>query len=246
MDDELKLRFKIGAYTPDTIPMGRFAQYMSGLATMLGEQNSVRFVELKEGSTDIVHKVDHEVYQTILSRVDSALHGTADVVYMDAFRAINKLLKDDDAFGSLVDEVRGRELLEFRGKHTPESRVIAPIRQPGTIDGVVISLGGRDNTVAVRVQDGDTIHRCSTSRDIAKRLGQHIFGGDLRFDGVGTWIRDECGNWSLQTFEIQSFEPLDTTPLERVVGELRAIRGAEWARDTWDELHELRGDDEVL
>ncbi len=246
MDDKLKLRFKIGAYTPDTIPMGRLAQYMSGLAAMLGEQNSVHFVELKEGSTEIVHMVDHEAYPTVLGRVDSVLHGTADVVYMDAFRAINKLFKDDDAFGSLVDEVRGRELLEFRGKHTPESRVIAPIKQPGTIDGVVISLGGRENTVAVRVQDGDTIHRCSTSRDIAKRLGQHIFGGDLRFGGVGTWIRDEYGSWSLQVFEILSFEPLDTTPLERVVGELRAIHDTERTRDTWDEPRQLPGDGEVL
>ncbi|SHO67377.1 hypothetical protein SAMN02745172_04055 [Pseudoxanthobacter soli DSM 19599] len=245
MDEKLKLRFKIGAYTPDTIPMERLAQYMSDLAAMLGEQSAVHFVELKEGSTEIVHKVDYEAYPTVLSRVDRVRQGIADVVYMDAFRSINKRLKDDNAVGGLFDDNQGGELLEFSGRYPPESRVIAPIKQPGTIDGVVISLGGRDNTVPVRVQDGDTIHRCSTSRDIAKHLGQHIFGADLRFAGVGTWTRDEHGSWSLKVFEIQSFEPLDTTPLDRVVSELRAIRGAEWTRDTWDELQELRGDDEV-
>lgn len=246
MDDKLKpLRFKIGAYTPETIPMERLAQYMGDLAAMLGDQSAVHFVELKEGSTEIVHKIDHEAYPKVLDRVEDVRQGTAEVVYMNAFRSINKRLKDDNADGGLFDDNVGGELLEFPGKRTPEPVVIAPVKQPGTIDGVVISLGGKDNTVPVRVQDGDTIHKCSTSRHIAKHLGQHIFGAELRFAGIGTWLRDEHGNWSLKVFEIQSFEPLDATPLDRVVSELRAIRGAEWNSDTWDELQELRGDDEI-
>lgn len=245
MDHTLKLRFKIGAYKPDTIPMERLAQYMGDLAAMLGDQSAVHFVALEEGCTEIVHKVDFEAYPKVLDRVDGVRQGTAEVVYMEAFKSINKRLKDDNADGGLFDDNVGGELLEFPGKRTPEPSTIAPVKQPGTIDGVVISLGGRDNTVPVRVQEGDTIHRCSTTRHIAKLLGQHIFGAELRFAGIGTWLRDEHGNWSLKVFEIQSFEPLDVTPLDRVVSELRAIRGAEWNSGTWDELQELRGDDEI-
>lgn len=245
MDDKLKLRFKIGAYTPDNIPMERLAQYMGDLAAMLGDPSAVHFVELKDGSTEIVHKIDQEIYPAVIARVESVRTGTAEPIYMDAYRSINKRLKEDEAEGGLVNDAAGGELLAFPGKRTPEPSTMAPVKQPGTIDGVIISLGGKDNTVPVRVQDGDTIHRCSTSREIAKQLGQHIFGAELRFTGVGTWLRDEHGNWSLKVFEIQSFEPLDVAPLDRVVNELRAIRDAEWNSETWDELRKLRGDDDI-
>lgn len=246
MHDPIKLRFKIGAFKPDTIPMERLAQYMGDLAAMLGDPNSVHFVELVEGSTNLVHTIEHEAFPKVSERLVQVARGDADVVYMAAYRAINRKLKEDNADGALIREDQpAATILEFPGVKVPDVIQIEPVRQNGTIDGAVISLGGRDKTVPVRVQRGDTIYRCSTSRQIARQLGAHIFGSELRFVGVGIWLRDEEGVWSLKVFEIQSFELLDTTPLDQVVSDLRAIRG-DWSTvsDAWEELQELRDGDE--
>lgn len=239
--DVVKLRFKIGAYTPDTIPMERLAEYMRDLAAMLGEPSAVHFVEMTESSTNIVHAVEFEAYAKVEARVESVRRGNGEVVAMNAYKALNKRLKEDSADGELAEEntPKGAVLLEFPGIKAPEPDCIEPIKQMGTIDGVLIQLGGKDNTVPVRVQDGDTIYRCNTNRKVARQLGAYIYGSELRFVGIGTWLRDEEGNWSLKTFDIHSFESLDTTPLRNVVQELRAIKG-EWTEDAWDELREIR------
>jgi len=44
-------RFKIDAYTPDTMPMSRLAEYMRELSEMLGEPSAVHFERLEPGST---------------------------------------------------------------------------------------------------------------------------------------------------------------------------------------------------
>jgi len=49
----------VEAYTPETIPMARLAQYMQNLAAMLGHDAAVHFETLKPGSTQIVSRIDH-------------------------------------------------------------------------------------------------------------------------------------------------------------------------------------------
>lgn len=239
MDEPIELRFKIGAYTPATMPMERLAQYMSDLAAMLGEPTAVHFVELQEGSTSIVHKIDAEAAGEVRERIADIRVGEAEVVYLEAYKRLNKKLREDQTTGSLADA--GAEILLFPGELEPEVETIAPVKQMGTIDGVLIKLGGKDATVPVRVQDGHAIYRCNTTREIARQLGAHIFGPELRFIGVGTWLRSEEGNWTLKVFDIQNFEVLDQTPLRHVVGELRGVKG-DWAANKrlWNEVRDIR------
>ena len=51
------LEFVIDAYSPETLPMSRLAEYMAQLATLLGEKSHVHFVELAAGSAKLVHAV---------------------------------------------------------------------------------------------------------------------------------------------------------------------------------------------
>ena len=244
MRKDIKLRFKIGAFTPSTIPMARLAEYMGELATMLGEPAAVHFVELTESSTNLVHTVELEAFAKVEARIASVRSGDGEVIALNAYRALNKKLKEDGADGSLVvdDSPTRGMLLEFPGVRMPEPDVIDPVKQAGTIDGVVIRLGGKDKTVPVWVANGDVIYRCNSSRSVARELGAHIFGSELRFVGRGTWLRNEDGVWSLKGFDIQSFEPLDQTPLGKVVHDLREIKG-EWGRGAWNELIKLRNED---
>jgi hypothetical protein len=99
---------------------------------------------------------------------------------------------------------------------------VGPIVQPGTVDGEVIHVGGRDETINVHIKAGDGIHRCITTKAIARRLAQHIFGAPVRVRGRGTSSRAKSGEWKLHRFEIESFETLDETPLSKMFEGLRA------------------------
>jgi len=48
------LEFVIDAYSPETLPMSRLAEYMAQLATLLGEKDHVHFVELAA----LIHAVE--------------------------------------------------------------------------------------------------------------------------------------------------------------------------------------------
>ena len=42
----LEYRFEIDAFTPDTIPMARLAQYLGDIARMMGQEASVHFARV--------------------------------------------------------------------------------------------------------------------------------------------------------------------------------------------------------
>jgi hypothetical protein len=238
---EVELRFKIGAYTPKTIPMERLGQYMADLGAMLGEPSEVHFAKLEAGSTVIVHKVKIEALPKVIERVDRVRNGEAEVVHLNAYRALNKRLKEDNGTGRLV--VRGTKapLLLFPGRDAPQPTLSEPIVQMGSIDGQLISIGGRDDTVPVRIEDGDTVYRCGTTRAVARQLAQHLYGAPLRLVGEGRWLRSDDAGWSLELFKILSFEVLDERPIGDVVEDLRRIKN-EYTTEAWDELLETRND----
>ena len=73
--DELgcEYRFTIDAFTPDTLPMSRLAEYMANLARLLGEVECVHFVRLEGGSTAVVHSVEPEAVPEVRKRVQSIM-----------------------------------------------------------------------------------------------------------------------------------------------------------------------------
>lgn len=238
---ELELRFKIDAYRPETIPMERLGEYLIQLAKMLGERTEVHFEKLETGSTVVVHRVEEEAAAEVEERISHVARGDADVVHLKAYREINALLKADDAIGELTIGDGTAKVLTFPGKLTPEPARPQVVFQVGTIDGVVIRLGGKDPTVPVLIQDGDTVINCNTTRTIARSLGQHLFGKELRLSGKGEWHRPESGGWTLHKFDITDFIELDDTPMADLVEKLRESPGS-WgeAGDAWEEIREMR------
>ena len=245
MGDAGEYRFVIGACDPDTLPMSRPAEYMADLARLLGTAERVHFVRLEAGSTVLVQRVEPEAAPEARRRLDAFASDAPPKDAARAFKALNRRLADDDATGGL--RAGGDEVMRFPGREQPPPLTFGAFNQPGVLDGVLIRIGGRDDTLPVHLRDGETIHICHANRDIAKRLAVHLYGKVLRVQGEGRWERDADGAWWMERFNITGFEELDGAPLGKVAERLRAIGRSGWKEidDPSAEIRRLRGSDET-
>jgi hypothetical protein len=121
--------------------------------------------------------------------------------------------------------------------------VFGPFNQEGSLDGVVVRLGGINDPVPVHLESDSGNYQCQASRALARELAKHIFETPLRVYGVGRWFRNVDGEWLLENFTIRDFHPLNGEPLSAVIAKLRTVPGNEWAAsdDPLRELNRIRG-----
>ena len=227
--------------------MSRLAEYMNDLAMLLGEKASVHFVRLDPGSTQLVHRIDHEAVPKVEERLRRVKTGSGPSEAQRAAAEIDRRLAADNASGVLKEE-SGAEIIPFPGINRLVEPEYGPFNEPGSIDGVIIRVGGQRQKVPVHLETrtGFETH-CETTRDIAKELGRLIYGPEVRCIGAGRWYRDGTGTWEMRKFTISAFSVLDGRPLAEVVAELRAIEGNGWRElaDPWAELSAIRSDDKA-
>jgi hypothetical protein len=220
----VEYRFTIEAYRPETIPMARLAEYMSDLATLFGNRDSVHFVHLEPGSTVMVQRVEFEAVPKVRNRVNGVRNRTAPEDAINAYRKIDRRLRDDNAEGFVLEDFeKPHKIIEFPGRKRRETEKLDSIFQSGTLDGQLIRVGGKDETVPVYLEEADEIHRCTSNRTIAKSLAPYLYDV-IRVRGTGKWNTDDFGNWVMEDFRISDFEKLDTTPLKQAVARLREIK----------------------
>ena len=246
MKDQREYRFVIDAYSPDTLPMARLAEYMAELARLLGRADQVHFVRLEGGSAVLVQNVEPEAAPDVRERLRSLQQDNPPDDAAKAFANLNRYLADDNATG-ILQEGESAEVIRFPGREEPAPVTFGAFNQPGVLDGVLIRVGGRDDTVPAHLHDGETIHVCNTARDVARRLAVHLYGPPLRVHGNGRWERDADGCWVMKRFNITSFDVLDDAPLGEVAQRLRDVEGSGWKEieDPTAELRHLRGLEEA-
>lgn len=246
MRERNEYQFVIDAYSPDTLPMSRLAEYMAALARLLGEVERVHFVRLEQGSTVLVQVVEPEAAPQVSHRIRALERKEAPADAIRAFNALNGYLAADNATGCLR-ESNGAELIQFPGRELKAPITFGAFKQPGVLDGVLVRVGGMDNTVPVHLQDGGTVHICNATRDMARRLAVHLYGPTLRVQGEGRWERDADNGWLMKRFNITAFEELDDVPLNQVADRLRNVEGSGWDNidDPAAELRRLRGLDDA-
>lgn len=233
----VEFQFKIDAYTPETIPMARLAEYMTHIAEVLGETNAVHFLRLERGSTAVISLIEHEAAPKVRVRTDAVRRGDAPRDAIRAYQKINGLLRADNGVGQLSEKRRGT-VLKFPGRETTEER-FGSVRQQGSVDGQVIRVGGTDETVPVLLQsEGEQIVGCHANKALAKELGGKLFEY-VRLYGNGRWTRDGDGLWSLVDFKITSFEVLQEGTLSAALAKVRAL-GTDWVQDAYHELESVR------
>jgi hypothetical protein len=238
---------RIDAYSPETIPMVRLAEYMADLATLLGEYKSVHFVRLAKGSTRLVHAVEYEAEPKIRERVQSVRNDEGPIEAVRAARNIDRRLAHDNASGELIDPTKSR-IIDFPGRKRFSQPLYGPFNQSGTLDGIPIRVGGEADPVPVHLEEpGLPPHICYASRAVAREIAPHIFSTMIRAEGIGRWHRDSDGKWLLDRFTIHSFKKLKDAPLTEVVERLHSIPGKfRELEDPIKKLRELRHGEEAV
>lgn len=232
-----ELVFRIPEFDPLTLPMARLAEYISNLAVLYGEKDYVHLLRVTRGSAALVKKVDSEAVDKVRLRVKTATE-IPDSEANLAYTRIDNLLFRDDATGAVY--LGGAKILQFPGRKRAKTESIGPIAQQDFIDGQLIRLGGKDETIPVHVRDEDgIIHPCTANIETASRLGP-LYLKYVRVHGTAHWTRDETGQWERTFFRVENVEELDNRTLSEAVRELRADSSSHWPHDALERLKHLR------
>jgi hypothetical protein len=252
-----RLVFYVDAYSPETIPMAKLAEYMSDFAALLGRENAVHFAGLESGSTQIAAIVEPEDLPKVNARLGAIRHGIASKDITKIFDQIDHRLANDNAVGRIYEQevfsgndvrvAAGMVLVEFPGRERAKAPAYGPFNQDGNFDGILIAVGGKDDTISIRLQNGDTTYaNCDTTREVARELAKHLFE-PVRIHGTGRWVREQDGRWNLLRFRVHRFETLGKGTLAETVAALRAVRSSGWKTfdDPLAELADIRADDDT-
>lgn len=112
---------------------------------------------------------------------------------------------------------------------------VVAVTQPDYLDGVVIRPegqdpegnkgpeGGNDEMAAVHLYEEGTTYRCTTSAQLASKLGAYLGSSPIRVFGTASWTRREAGGWELQRFVVEDFVPLEDKSLSEALAELESL-----------------------
>ena len=177
--------FRIKGVTPRSIPMARMAEYMKEFAGLLGDEGRPVFAGMVGGSVVLRARETLSIPAKIITgrlraaRVDRSAPGGSN------YARLNDMLANDGAEGIVIDREQ-HEIIELPGRSEvavflaePPPQIVSDV---GTLDGVVVSIGGRDDTMHLQLQDFDGKVRLITVRsvELARRLAPHFRGDAIR------------------------------------------------------------------
>ena len=233
-------RFKIDAFSPTTIPMSRLAEYVSDLAKMFGNNNSVHLLKIEEGSTVPLVMVEWEAEPKVRDRIKAIKSREAPEDALQAAKDIDRRLLQDNAKAVLADPA-GNNIFRFPGRENATKMEFGPVSQAGFFQGVPIKVGGENDPVPVHLEDGKDKHIVLARRSLAKDIAQHLFTSVVRVEGTGRWIRHTDGEWEMLSFHATSFKLIEDADIRKNISELRKVPG-EWKKldDPLAELEQIR------
>jgi hypothetical protein len=237
--------FRIDAFTPDTLPMARLAEYLAALAKLLGHQEHTHFVRVEPGSARLVHKVDAVDVPKVESRLHNIRAGDAPRDALVARQALEDLLANDNALGSLFESETGRVVVPFVGRDRPKVITFPPFREDTTIQGQIVNIGGRDATAHATLQDGDAFHvNVSMKRDLAREMAKLLYGPTVRLHGNGRFERQNDGVWKMLDFKVDRYSILEDKTVAETLAVIRQVPGNSlMAKDGYSEILAVRDDD---
>lgn len=236
-----RLVFTIVEANPHKLPMSRLLEYLTELATVLGSRDSIHFLAVGEGSAPCVMEVDAEEEPLVISRVQEVANGKGTQEAERAYKRLQHFLREDEYSAELATEA-GDVILDFPPRDDDKAQAYGPFWQDGTLDGILMKIGGMDETIPVHLLYEGKHYACNASIEMARKLGHHLLQKPVRVYGRGQWYRHANGKWELRWFNISDFEEMDDSSLPEVVSQLRAIPGNELTslRDPLETMRKIR------
>lgn len=241
MKDHLeRFKFTVPGYTPETMPLDRLMEYLNQLSIVLGSPGDLHLVAIEKSSTRPVLAMRHDVAVRARHHAREVAQGGGSQRRRDAFNTIRRMVSEDGGKPAVLRAPEG-QILKFPSVDTGQDQVIHAIRQPTSLEGALVRVGGIGENAQLLIQElnGNVIAGCTASRSVAQAMAPLIYRS-LRVSGIGTWHRNEEGKWAIVRLHVQSFEPLDESELEDVVAKLQAVN-VEWPADSIAQLQAMRG-----
>lgn len=242
MDGFAVYDFRIDVWRPETLPLKRLSEYASELAKLFGSSADVHLLKIRKGSAVPEIAVAATAQASVAQRLALVGARNAPEDVTRPYRKVNDYLREDG--GSAVLKVKGgARIIDFPGCRTPLAEEVI-IHEAGRLDGVVIRVGGSDETVPVWLEGENRERlRCVSSRAIAKELALHLFDDPVRVAGNGKWRRNADRMWELEEFNVTSWELPGAAPLDEMVNTLRDVPENGWAEldDPQAEWRRVRG-----
>ena len=236
MGDRCRHVFRIETLSKDALAMRELAAYITDLAELLGNHDSVHCYEIRDGSVEVVFDVEASSTESVVERMIDARHSTSEPSARNAWRSLNQRLKRDGASGMVTEQTgrAPRTLIEIPGVREEVEERLPILWEAGTVDGIPTRVGGRlldPEWVPVRIVDSGTVVNCEARPRTAIEIARHLLTAPIRGAGKGRWVHDEHKGWQRDKFRIEQFDVLDSRPVAVLVGEMREIYAAtDWAR----------------
>lgn len=216
--------FRIDAFSPETLPMARLAEYLTALARMFGHVEQTHFLSVEPGSAKLRAAVEPVGAPKVATRLEAVRFGSAPKDALAAKQALEDLLANDNAVGTLTEAHTDRVILPFMGRDRPQLLAFPPFREDTAIEGQLVSIGGRDSSAHAILQDGEVVHAGLTMpRTMARDLAPLLYGPSLRLHGNGRFERQSGGGWKVSDFRVSRYERLDDRPVGDVLERVRGV-----------------------
>jgi hypothetical protein len=215
--------------TPAKLPMGKLADYLRDWAALLGEGNTPVFKGISRGSVLLKAKVP-ELRKTEAKVRLLEARAKPDAAATRFVESLNRQMKRDALSGQVINR-EGQVIIELnKASRVPEQPEYT-VADQGIIDGVVVGIGGTDDTVHVRIQEASGAVWSISLRDfsIARQLASHFRADPIRMLVHGTWKRSGSGVWEPLNLHADGFEPLDVRSAKAIMDEIRTIPGMGWS-----------------
>lgn len=232
---------RIKGFTPDNLPLGRMGEYVSALAELIGDDVEASFERVTKGSAQLKIKISDDDVEMAINKIRSAPNADEGSSTRRGYEKIQSLLASDKTSAEFRP-VNGAIILKFPGAPKNVLR-LAMLREAGEINGRIIKVGGRDETipVSIRTPDGGIVN-CTANVEMARKLKRYLLEPiDIILSGEGKWQRTESGAWEVIEFKILDVSEIDFNDFDSELEKVRA-EGSGWdnVNDVDGELARLR------
>ena len=210
--------------TPCQLSMKRLAEYLRALAVLYGSEESVHFDRVDTGSAQLKSFVEEKAYPLVMNQVREVSGGLGKKSAVAAYKTLSDYMAIDGTGASIRSE--GAQIFQFPRikQEEPQLRII----KPSSIQGRLYSVGGKDETVPVRLEGADNESLlCEADVAVAERLAHYLFK-PVRLHGDGEWVRSDDGTWKLVKLKISTFTKLEDIGFKEAVSRLKAAGGVDW------------------